>query len=736
MLRLHRRLLLVVFALLVAATLTFAQESGTPSTLRFAHVTPGAPPVDIYTDGELTITNLDYGQASGYVQVEPGAHAVTVTQNGETNALWEQEINTAPGMALTLVASAADPLGFQVYQDDLNPLALGTARLTAIHAISGSDALDVLLTDGRAMMPGLQYDVPYGTLDIPAAFYDIAVVSEGASVEDAILPTATLELSSGVSYMAVIYGTEDEPSWLLLSATAQAEGDAGYVRFVNGTANTGIDVSLNDTLVVPALNQRDPATSYMALPVGSYDLVVNTSGESDGLISDSFEITAGDRVTFVYLESDEGALLRPYEDPVTTITADESVVSVINALPEDGTVTISAGEATVLGSVAAGENGSAILEPGETPLSATVTVDDEPQTTALQDVVYGGVYYSVLAVESADGAQAILLGPVSLAQGPASAPGNSTLEVAAPSGGEEVSTPETIATESPSEATEEVPAAATEIATEVVAEGTVEAQPTPAPVAVSGPSARVLLNEGANLHIRQFPSSNALSLVLVPANSRLQVLGRQGAPVLDAEETPEPEATEYVDPVALLSGENADLNPADTWLFVSYALPQGSDITGGVTTLVETTGWANALFLAVSDAAGRPMRLADLPAVPSNRAGQTTESSAAPVPTSTPIAADSVIATVLLNEGANLHLRRNPDAAAESLALVPNGAQLVVTGRIESGEWLQVSYEGREGWVASLYVTLSLNGVPYQSAQVPVISTPTPTATVEATPAV
>jgi hypothetical protein len=236
----------------------------------------------------------------------------------------------------------------------------------------------------------------------------------------------------------------------------------------------------------------------------------------------------------------------------------------------------------------------------------------------------------------------------------------------------------------------------------------------------------VLVNEGANLHIRQFPSSNALSLGLAPSTAVLSVTGRQGAPELAPEETPEPEATAFVDPVSLLTSEGADLNPAETWLFVTYRPASGG----------ETTGWANALFLAVSDAAGRPQRLADLPTIPANRAGETRETSSVPQPTPTPIAADSVIATVLLNPGANLHLRRNPDAAAESLALVPSGAQLIVTGRIENGEWLQVTYDGQEGWIASLYVTLSLNGVPYQSARVPVISTPTPTPTVEATPAV
>lgn len=719
--RLLLRLVLVAVGFVLTVVPILAQPADDAALLRFVHVIPGAAAVDVYTDGQLTVTGLDYGDSSNYIQVGAGTHTITVTQRGVTTTLWQQQIEASAGTALTLVASSTEPLGFQVFQDDLNPLAFGTARLTAVHAVADASTVDFILTDGRPMMPGAQYNQPYGTLDVPALVYDIAVVSEGDSIENAILPPTSLALSTGTSYMAVLYGATTAPDLLLLSAPTLPEAEAGYVRFAQGMPDTAVDVFLNDTLVVPSLGFEDAGTEFIALPPGEYAISVRASGESDDLVTDSLEVAAGDRFTVLALGIGESSELIRFDDPVSTINAEESVLSIINATGE-GTVSAFVADAEVLGSVAAGESDSAILEPSEDSLNATVEVGGESESFELVDVVYGGVYYSLLAIDGEDGAQVALLKPASLAQTVENAPGDRSTEVET-----EVEATEAVEAAQPTEVVEpvtEATAEATAETTEIAAPEATEQVQAVTTAAPRGPTARVLVDPGANLHLRQFPSSSALSLGLAPSGALLTVIGRQGAEQLGPEETPEPEATAFVDPATLLTSPGDDLDPANTWLFVTYRPAEGGEIDA----------WVNALFLSVSDAAGRSQRLADLPTIPSNRAGearQTTSDQAQP--TSTSLAADQVIATVLLNEGANLHLRRSPDASAESLALIPSGAQVVVTGRIESGEWLQVTYEGQQGWVASQFVTLSLNGAPYQSASLPVISTPTPTPTPEAT---
>jgi uncharacterized protein YraI len=358
------------------------------------------------------------------------------------------------------------------------------------------------------------------------------------------------------------------------------------------------------------------------------------------------------------------------------------------------------------------------------------------------------------------------------------------------------------------------------------------------PTTAPGPTAQVLLDPGANLHLRQYPNTDALSLGLAPSGTALLVNGRAGAPELPPNVTPTPELTPFVDPVTLLE-EGEDLVPAETWLNVSYATPDGGTITA----------WINALYVGLRDAQGRTMRLADLPTVPFNRAGQATNTAIQPptarefpvtvtivgvdpgvnlhmrripstggeslalvpngtvldfvgiteeldwvlvrytspdggvvrgwisadfatyqrsgqptdferleilgeltiltgeerggvevapslniTPTATPLR-NVIVGTVFnLNEGANLHLRRRANTAGESLALLPNDTQVLVNGQTTDDAglvWLQVSYEGQDGWVSSEYVLLTFNGRAYNLADVPLIdlTTPTPTET-------
>ena len=132
---------LLLIALLTGTGL-FAQGSTTDSLVRFAHAIPGAAAIDVYVDGELTIANLDFGQASNYISAPATDHQITVTPAGATTSLWEQAFTPGAGRAFTLVASSFDePVSFTSFEDILEPLPLGKSRFTTIHAIADGPAV-------------------------------------------------------------------------------------------------------------------------------------------------------------------------------------------------------------------------------------------------------------------------------------------------------------------------------------------------------------------------------------------------------------------------------------------------------------------------------------------------------------------------------------------------------------------------------------------------------------------
>ena len=56
---------------------------------------------------------------------------------------------------------------------------------------------------------------------------------------------------------------------------------------------------------------------------------------------------------------------------------------------------------------------------------------------------------------------------------------------------------------------------------------------------------------------------------------------------------------------------------------------------------------------------------------------------------------------------ANLRLRSGPGTTHQILDVLPFGTSVSVIGRNASGDWIQVTYQGRTGWVAAWLTTIS-----------------------------
>lgn len=674
---------------------TFAQSG--EGRLRFVHAIPGASAIDIYTDGQLTISGLNFGDASTYVHVPAGSHQLTVTQSGATTPLWEQTVSAAAGSATTLVAASASEAQFQVYADDLNPLPLGKARFTAVHAIAGGPEVDLILADGRPVIPGLTAGTPAGTLDVPVFTYDFAVVPAGGSASEPLVTAEPASLDSGTSYTLVIYGTTDTPATLLLSAPTSAEVESGFVRAVHGVADApAIDVYLNDTLAISALSFGD-ATEHIAVPAGTYDVTVRGTGSDAEILTTSVTVTAGQASTIAALGEGEDISAQVFDDDISGVTAEQARISLVNGIPGDATVSATLADGTSLGSdIAFGAAGEAVdIAPSSEAITLT-TGDGSVELPA--QTFYGGVYYNVFALDNA-----FVVAPTSLAQGSASAPLAGTTGVVAPP-------PVVEPTNEPAivEATPE-PTAAPEVAVQPTVpptpEPTIPPQVTAVPV---GPTGRVFnLNPDANLQLRQYPNTGALSLGTVPPATVLVVHGREGAiePIPFSATPNAPEDYEFVDPVTLLADPTKDdLAPEQTWLFVTYSTPDGGSINA----------WANAQYIDVRNPRGERMRLAELPLVAGNTPGEAIDTAVTPPP----VPVNRVAAVVFnLDAGVNLNIRRIPETAGEVLARVPNGTVMEFLGLIESGDWVFVSYAPPEGgtvtgWVDADYIQYTFNNRP------------------------
>lgn len=697
------RALTVVALLGLLVSTSLAQEA---ARLRFVHVIPETVSLDVFVNGNLAVKRLDYGEASAYINVQPGATVVTVTPTGLSTTLWEQTFDLEAASFTNLVASSGDNPRFDRVTDNLSPTSLGTSRLLFFHALEGGPNVAVALASavdfgsqtqeaGSIIAPDLAYGLSFGAFDLPAQSYNFDIITADGGTP--VIPGVELPLASGVSNIAIVYGTQDNPQALLITEATSASQSVGFLRFANATNQT-IDILVNDTLVVPNLSIDRP-TEHIAIPVGLVTVTARGANADTVAGTVSVDVAQNRAETIILLPDGNAQSLERFTDAddITTIAANEVLSRVLNGVP--GTqATISLQDGTALGAnVPFGTASEAVtLAPSSSSTRLTLTVAGTTGEIEGPNLTfYGGNLYTTFVLQGdAFAPTRILVIPTTISQTVASTPGNETIAIAAQ--------PTPIAVQS-------TPAPVQATAPQGVVQPT--AVPTAAILTTStdeNVTATVALDASANLQLRQLPSRDALSLGLAPANSRLIVNGREGTPVALVEGEPAPpEAEDFVDPVTQLTG-NDDLDPAETWLNVTYETPDGGTITA----------WTLAQFLVVREPDGDLERLADLPTIGRNVPGQAENTDITPPPPPT----DRVTATVIgLNPGVNLNLRRTPSTAGEVLTRLQLGTEVELLGFLDDEEtppaeadWAFIEFRPAAGgvitgWAGTLFLEYERN---------------------------
>lgn len=763
-------LLLVAIVLALAAPLAGgkALAQSAQSRVRFLHAVPGAPAVDVYVDDAAVVAGLAFGDVTPHLNVPGAEHQVALRLAGaasDSPALLEVAVPLVPSLAFTVVVQGAtNALEAALYEDILDPIDPGMARLTAISAIADAPPLDVLTTAGGPLLQGVSYGAQFGTVNIGAGLQSLVMVPAGGAVESAVITIGDVSLVSGTLYTFVALGTLEgdvSPSALALATPVNGEENSVRVRVAHASPDVpAVDVYAGDTLIVPALTLGE-MTGHIPLPAGSTTLALRPAGspaaDEPALSANVTLDPAAPALTVAAVgELGDGTLaLRVFPDNVADIQPGSARLAVINGVPGatvSATLADESGTALVSALDFGAQGATANVSAGEFMIMVSIAGVESPVDLVVPAETYnGGMYYSVLVfgggaagvpfdarvagtevnVTASSLPRPASAAVVALAETPAPAETAADAEQTAEPQPTEEPTQEAVSTEAAaetsSELVQETPAEAAPAVTDtelvqspdqaVAAQPTEAAPPaTPAPLvtAAPGPVAYVVLDPGANLHCRELPGADKRSLGLIPSGSTLIVLGRPGEPLVPETGEATPEPTPVVEQVA------------DLWLSVRWDPPSGGYLRCWVAVEYLRVEWRGRLLDELDE-------LLELPEVPFNEPGEAVDTDVAP-PTPR---FDAAIATVNTQPGVSLQLRRNPRTDAESLALVPSQAQLEVLGYAEAPSeglvgqptdpnWLFVRYRQEDGsatvgWVSVQYVSLSRWGRPYAMTDLVVV---------------
>jgi len=179
------------------------------ANVRVAHLSPDAPNVDVYVDGEAALEDVAFRDVSDYLQLAPGSYDVQITEAGNQEEVFYDDTLEVEAADYTVAAigEAADenqPLSVEVFEDDLSDPG-ENARIRGIHAAPDAPAVDVVGADsGDALFEDLAFGESQ-TAEAPPGEYTFDVVPAG---EDDAEPVASFDASveAGTVYSVFAVG--------------------------------------------------------------------------------------------------------------------------------------------------------------------------------------------------------------------------------------------------------------------------------------------------------------------------------------------------------------------------------------------------------------------------------------------------------------------------------------------------------------------------------------------------
>ncbi|MBB5207598.1 DUF4397 domain-containing protein [Chiayiivirga flava] len=231
--------------------------------VRVVHAAPFADSLDgtsvtVRVNGADTLTNVEFGDFTDYLDLPPGDYTLDVLPTGTTTVAMTADVTLADNTDYTVFATGngtLQPLALQAVVDDNTAPAAGNLKLRVVHAAPFADSTDgtrvSVRTDIGAVVGGLA-DVPFFAaspyLEIPAGNYDLKVATPDGSAN--LIDATPVDLPAGAILDVVAVGDGvNQPLGFLalplgpLATETPVDGSASGHWYVPGLTTTGLAFS-------------------------------------------------------------------------------------------------------------------------------------------------------------------------------------------------------------------------------------------------------------------------------------------------------------------------------------------------------------------------------------------------------------------------------------------------------------------------------------------------------------
>ncbi|MDS0222329.1 DUF4397 domain-containing protein [Haloarcula sp. S1AR25-5A] len=362
-----------------------ATDSGTGS-VRVAHMSPNAPNVDVYVEGDAVLEDVAFGAVSQYLDVPAGELSVEITAAGDPDtSVFSGPVPVAADTAYTVAAigelgddadQAFEPL---VLEDDNSDPGGDTARVRLVHASPDAPAVDVTLaSNGDALYDGVEYGGS-GYVEVPEGDYTLQVRGDTESNDGDVVAEFDVSLAGGEVYTAFAAGylsPDDEPAdtpFDLIVAQdtggemgTETESEPASVRVAHMSPNApNVDVYVDGSAALEDV-PFGAVSDYLEVPAGARTIEITAAGDQDtSVFEGDVTVESGQMYTVAAAgeigdEADEAFAPLVLEDDNAAPGADTARLRVVHVSPDAPAVDVTAESTgdTLFDGVAYTESGS------------------------------------------------------------------------------------------------------------------------------------------------------------------------------------------------------------------------------------------------------------------------------------------------------------------------------------------------------------------------------------------
>jgi hypothetical protein len=263
--------------------------------VRVIHASADAPKVNLWVDGAVAASGLDYQETTGFLELDGGTYNIAVEgviPGGNATVIGPVDLTFDANMRYDVLAVNSVANIEPLLLTDMGKLANGNnVRVRVAHLAAAAPEVKVHVTaPGDAIsdatsLGSFEFKETLGPVEVPAGTYRIRVTLPDNTV---VFDSGSVALTSGKDLLIGAVpnvGTGTSPIQLIVvdGADVAVLGDAmagANIRVVHASADApAVDVIANDGVAPAVSNLAFPAfTNYLNLPAATYNFKVVPTG--------------------------------------------------------------------------------------------------------------------------------------------------------------------------------------------------------------------------------------------------------------------------------------------------------------------------------------------------------------------------------------------------------------------------------------------------------------------------